>query len=83
MRLIIVCLMLPAITQCFHFIMQLFESTFNVTLMTFYEINYLETMIKVKIERNKNQMIQQKTTMHQQQSFYGKCLKVFFFCLNT
>lgn len=41
--------------------------------MTFYEINYL-----VKIERNKNQMIQQKTTMHQQQSFHGKCLKVFF-----
>lgn len=50
--------------------------------MTFYEINYLETMNKVKIERNKNQMIQQKTTMHQQQSFNGKCLKVFF-CLNT
>lgn len=51
--------------------------------MTFYEINYLETMNKVKIERNKNQMIQQKTTMHQQQSFHGKCLKVFFICLNT
>lgn len=50
--------------------------------MTFYEINYLETMNKVKIERNKNQMNQQKTTMHQQQSFNGKCLKVFF-CLNT
>lgn len=47
--------------------------------MTFYENNYLETMNKVKIERNKNQMIQQKTTMHQQQSFHGKCLKVFFF----
>lgn len=46
--------------------------------MTFYEINYLETMNKVKIERNKNQMIQQKTTMHQQQSFHGKCLKVVF-----
>lgn len=46
--------------------------------MTFYEINYLETMNKVKIERNKNQVIQQKTTMHQQQSFHGKCLKVFF-----
>lgn len=46
--------------------------------MTFYEINYLETMNKVKKERNKNQMIQQKTTMHQQQSFHGKCLKVFF-----
>lgn len=28
--------------------------------MTFYENNYLETMNKVKIERNKNQMIQQK-----------------------
>lgn len=39
--------------------------------MTFYEINYLETMNKVNIERNKNQMIQQKTTMHQQQSFKG------------
>lgn len=47
--------------------------------MTFYEINYLETMNKVKIERNKNQMIQQKTTMHQQQSFHGKCLKMGFF----
>lgn len=48
--------------------------------MTFYEINYLETMNKVKKERNKNQLpFQQKTTMHQQQSFYGKCLKVFFF----
>lgn len=46
--------------------------------MTFYEINYLETMIKVKIERNNNQMIQQKTTMHQQQSFNGECLKGFF-----
>lgn len=45
--------------------------------MTFYEINYLETMNKEKVERNKNQMIQQKTTMHQQQSFHGKCLKVF------
>lgn len=45
--------------------------------MTFYEINYLETMNKVNIERNKNQMIQQKTTMHQQQSFHGKCLNVF------
>lgn len=39
--------------------------------MTFYEINYLETMNKEKVERNKNQMIQQKTTMHQQQSFKG------------
>lgn len=47
--------------------------------MTFYEINYLETMNIVKKERNKNQLpFQQKTTMHQQQSFYGKCLKVFF-----
>lgn len=51
--------------------------------MTFYEINYLETMNKVKIERNKNQMIQQKTTMHQQQKLSWEMFKGVFFCLNT